>query len=519
MPVPSSYNDITQDKSLRDFIGWVWYDREFYVPSSWLGQRVILRLESVRYYSIVWVNGVQVAEHEMGHLPFEGNIGPVAQFGGHNRVTVAVNNTLTPYTLPPGKIQHKSGPGYPKDYFVQILQFGFFNYAGIDRPVKLYTTPSTYIDDITIHTDISGNNGILSWSIVPGGLCNPNVKLCKVAVEILSKKGMTVALSADLQGQVKVENVQAWWPFSMNESSPAYLYTMQVTLKSENTTDVYRLPFGFRTVSLSNNGILINKRSFYCHGVGKHEDYDVRGKGVDNAMVVRDFSLLRWLGVNCFRTSHYPYADEIMDQADQLGIVVIDECPAIGLTEPVNYNNQTLYLHKKSMMELVRRDKNRPSVILWSIGNEPLSSYAGAGPHFGEVIKVTKQLDPYRPLTFASNNVNPHTDHVMSQVDVVCVNIYFGWYSENGHTEVIEYGVEDVIGALHTYYNKPVMVSEYGAESLPGLHVSPSFSYSEEYQNDLLAAHHKAFDKIKGKTLAGEMIWNFADFLIDQEVR
>lgn len=208
-----------------------------------------------------------------------------------------------------------------------------------------------------------------------------------------------------------------------------------------------------------------------------------------------------------------------MDEADRLGIVVIDECPAIGLIEPENFNNRTLSLHVQSMRDLVRRDKNRPAVIMWSIGNEPRSTYAGAGPHFGEVIKVTKQLDPYRPITFASSNGNPSTDHVMNQVDVVCVNIYFGWYSENGHTEVIEYGVEDVIDTLHTYYNKPVMVTEYGAESLPGLHVSPSFAYSEEYQRDLLAAHHNVFDKIKGKTLAGEMIWNFADFLIDQEVR
>ena len=234
--------------------------------------------------------------------------------------------------------------------------------------------------------------------------------------------------------------------------------------------------------------------------------------------VIKDFNILKWLGVNCFRTSHYPYAEEIMDQADQQGIVVFDECPAIGLRNSENFHNQTLTLHLEAMRELVSRDKNRPAVIVWSIANEPDSANPLAGPYFKKVYDLTKMLDPTRLVTFASSNVDPTTDLVMNIVDIVCVNIYFAWYQDCGYTETIPYQVPANLGNLFKHYNKPVVVTEYGAETLAGKHVSPSFAYSEEYQKDFIMEYHQTFDKIRHDYLAGEMIWNFADFLIDQHV-
>eukprot|EP00111_Clytia_hemisphaerica_P003671 TCONS_00010507-protein len=106
MPVPSSYNDITQDAHIRDFVGWVWYDRDFYAPNSWNDEsghrRVVLRFESCHYFCMVWLNGKQIMEHDGGHLPFEADVTEHLSFGKSNLVTVAANNTLTPKTLPPG---------------------------------------------------------------------------------------------------------------------------------------------------------------------------------------------------------------------------------------------------------------------------------------------------------------------------------------------------------------------------------------------------------------------------------
>ncbi|VDI08665.1 Hypothetical predicted protein [Mytilus galloprovincialis] len=163
MPVPSSYNDVTQEKSLRDFTGWVWYDKEFFLPLSWKGQRVVVRVDSARYYAKMWINSVFLVEHEMGHLPFEAEIQDIAKFGTVNFLTIAVDNTLTPTTLPPGEIVYKHG-NYPPHFFIQSLNFGFFNYAGIDRQVRLYTTPLVYVSDVRVVTDFTNNGGKLLFT-------------------------------------------------------------------------------------------------------------------------------------------------------------------------------------------------------------------------------------------------------------------------------------------------------------------------------------------------------------------
>ncbi|KAK7058720.1 hypothetical protein SK128_008183 [Halocaridina rubra] len=163
MAVPSSYNDVTQDKALRDHIGWAWYDRTFIVPARWEDDhlRVVLRLGSAHYNSNIYLNGVLMTSHEGGHLPVMADITSHLVYGNENLLTVAINNTLTPHTIPQGSIVYKNDPTrYPPGYFVQEYNFDFTNYAGIHRPVYIYTTPQTYVDDIVITTDIDGTDGL-----------------------------------------------------------------------------------------------------------------------------------------------------------------------------------------------------------------------------------------------------------------------------------------------------------------------------------------------------------------------
>ncbi|KAJ7997383.1 hypothetical protein DPEC_G00228420 [Dallia pectoralis] len=228
MPVPASYNDITQDARLRDFIGWVWYDREVLVPSRWVsdpGTRIVLRVGSAHYYSVVWVNGVKVTEHEGGHLPFEAEIGEVLRKRPNVTcwITIAVNNTLTLQTLPPGTIQHLDDPTrYPAGYVVQNIDFDFFNYAGLHRPVLLYTTPKVYVSDITVMTTFTDNVGLVSYKV--SALGSPNPVTLKVTLS--DKDGRCVASSAGLSGVLNVTDVNLWWPYLMHEN-PGYLYSME----------------------------------------------------------------------------------------------------------------------------------------------------------------------------------------------------------------------------------------------------------------------------------------------------
>ncbi|KAE8625004.1 hypothetical protein XENTR_v10006127 [Xenopus tropicalis] len=474
MPVPASYNDITQDISLRDFIGWVWYEKEIWLPSQWVektaSSRVMLRIGSAHYFSVIWVNGIQVMEHEGGHLPFETEISNILKdsAGSLCRITIAVNNTLTLHTLPPGTIQFmEDSTRYPKGYFVQNIEFDFFNYAGIHRPVVLYTTPSIYIDDITVIMDTDGNTGIINYVVSVVGS-----ESYSVSVTLRDRQGQVAAHGVEAIGHLVVPDAKLWWPYLMHEE-PGYLYSLEVMLLAKNgngsVEDNYILPVGIRTVHVSGDQFLINGKPFYFHGVNKHEDYDVRGKGLDWSLIVKDFNLLKWLGANSFRTSHYPYAEEIMDLCDKYGIVVIDECPGVGIKYPESFGNQSLNHHLIVMEELVRRDKNRPSVVMWSVANEPASQLPVAGYYFKTVIGYTKQLDPTRPVTYVSN-ANYEHDQGAPYVDVICVNSYFSWYHDAGHLEVIQLQLNDQFDKWYEKYQKPMIQSEYGADTIPGFH-------------------------------------------------
>ncbi|XP_029650975.1 beta-glucuronidase isoform X1 [Octopus sinensis] len=513
MPVPASYNDITQERRLRDFVGWVWYDREFFVDPQWKLKTVHLRFDSVHYNAIVWVNSEFAFNHSGGHLPFEGDVTHLLKYDRAERVTVAVNNTLSPTTLPPGTITYKTDrERYPKGYFVQNLQMDFFNYAGIHRNVWLYATPQVYIMNIYINTSIQKSSGIVTYKVIP----NHYAKGQRYKVKVIDKHGDLVAYSNQSTGVLNISNANLWWPYTMNTSSPAYLYTMEVTLISD-TTDVYRHPFGIRTVKVNSRQLLINDQPFYCLGVGRHEDADVRGKGVDLPFIAKDFNLMKWLGVNCFRTSHYPYSEELMDEADRQGFAVIDESPGVGI-ERNNMEEVNLVHHKNVMQELVERDKNRPSVIIWSVANEPSSAAPKAKGYFKGIIRFTQMLDKSRPVTFVMN-ANMFRDKAAQFADILCINRYFGWYGDMGHPEVVSLQLPYELDNFHSLHRRPVILTEYGAGAVNGLHRSPSVAFTEEYQVDLLTATHEALDKRIGTYLAGEMVWNFADFQTAQGVK
>ncbi|XP_006148149.1 beta-glucuronidase isoform X1 [Tupaia chinensis] len=519
MPVPSSFNDVGQDMQLRSFIGWVWYDREVTLPQRWtqdLFTRVVLRIGSAHYYAIVWVNGVHVVEHEGGHLPFEADISKLVQSGPLSscRITIAINNTLSPNTLPPGNIVYKTDTSkYPKGYFVQDTTFDFFNYAGLHRPVLLYTTPTTYIDDITINTGVDQDTGIVNYQIFVQGS-----EHFQLEVRLLDEEGKVVAEGTGGRGQLQVPGAHLWWPYLMHEH-PAYLYSLEVRLTTQTAagflSDFYTLPVGIRTVAVTESQFLINGKPFYFHGVNKHEDADIRGKGFDWPLLVKDFNLLRWLGANAFRTSHYPYAEEVMQLCDRYGIVVIDESPGVGIVLPQSYSNISLQHHLQVMEELVRRDKNHPAVVMWSVANEPTSFLKPAGYYFKTVIAHTKALDPSRPVTFVTNS-NYAADLGAPYVDVICVNSYYSWYHDYGHLEVIPLQLETQFENWYRTYQKPIIQSEYGAETIVGFHEDPPLMFSEEYQKSLLAQYHLVLDKKRKQYVVGELIWNFADFMTNQ---
>lgn len=513
MPVPSSFNDITQSREIRDYAGWVWYDLSFFVPLSWQQKSVTLRFGSVHYQTMVYLNGMNVLNHTGGHLPFETYATKDLKYGENNLITVAINNKLSSETVPQGSVSYKTDTThYPKGFYETSTHFDFFNYAGIHRSVFLYALPLDHINDITIVTSIkSSNTGVITYSVTH----SETTAKPECSVDVLDQKGNKVSSHKGFSGDITVTNATLWWPFTTNPN-PGYQYTLRVSLtNSEKVIDVYYLKVGIRTIEVKGTQFLINGKPFYFRGFGKHEDANIRGKGLDLPLIIKDFNLIKWIGANSFRTSHYPYSEEMMDEADAQGIVVINECPAATLN---GFGDTLLQQHLVTLRELIQRDKNRPSVVMWSIANEPESSDAKANEYFKKVAAETRRLDSTRPISGAIN-AGHNSDHMSQYLDVLMINRYYAWYSDAGFPQVIQKQVAVEFDNWFTTHKKPLMISEYGADTIPGLHQDPPFIFSEDYQSEFLYEYHKAFDQLIAKGyFIGEHIWNFADFMTNEQI-
>jgi beta-glucuronidase len=511
MAVPASFNDIAADAAVRDYFGDVWYQRTVRVPRGWEGQRIVLHFESATHRATAWVNDAEVVSHEGGYTPFEAEVTEHVQAGEEARVTVVVNNTLSFQTIPPGVIEDTSH-GRRLRYF-----HDFFNYAGIHRPVWLYATPHVHLTDITVVTGLDGANGSIEYRAEA-----QDADGAEVRVVLREADGVEVASSTGASSTLTVPNVHRWAP------GDGYLYDLEVQLVGGDgeLLDSYHQSVGVRTVAVDGTRFLINGEPFHFKGFGKHEDIPVIGKGHNDAFLVHDFELLKWVGANSFRTSHYPYAEAVLDYADRQGIVVIDETAAVGLNvnlsvedpdargsttfSPERVNDQTREAHVQAIRELVARDKNHPSVVLWSIANEPESDTEGAERYFEPLFPLTRELDPTRPVGFANLLTAPYGKCRVSQFgDVVMLNRYYGWYVDTGDLEAAETAWENELRGW-AKEGKPIIITEYGADTYPGLHSLLPEPWSEEYQVAFLEMNHRVFDRFDA--VVGEQVWNFADF-------
>ena len=509
-PVPASYNDLFVDTAVRDHVGWVWYQRRVRVPRGWAGERVLVRVDAATHEGRVYVDDTLVAEHVGGYTPFEADITDLVRPGEEFRLTIAVNNELTNVTIPPGSITVDADGGKKQRYF-----HDFYNYAGLARSVWLYSAPAARVDDITVVTGVDGADGILDYEIV-------TTAPAEVRVRILDSAGAEVGSAQGATGSVRIAQVNLWQP------GAAYLYELVAELIQDGeVVDTYPLAVGVRTVEVRGNQFLINGKPFYFTGFGKHEDTAVRGKGHDDAYLVHDFELMRWIGANSFRTSHYPYAEEVLEYADRKGIVVIDETAAVGLNYsiisgflggpvvptfgPDSVNEQTQEAHAQAIRELIARDKNHPSVVMWSIANEPDSGVDEARAYFEPLATLTRELDPTRPVTFINVMLAPvGTDKISDLFDVLCLNRYYGWYVDTGDLQSAEAHLEAELRGWEASYGKPMIMTEYGADTVAGTHSVFDQPWTEEYQVAYLDMNHRVFDRIE--SFVGEQVWNFADF-------
>lgn len=506
--VPASYNDQFPEAEFRNHAGLSWYQTRFTVPAFFSGQRLILRFDAVTHSARVLLNGKEIGSHKGGFLPFEIEITDIVAPGETAELLVEVDNRINHGTLPigtegataffgsdnPGITAVEAGKRRQREMGINLPAFDFFNYAGIQRPVRLYTTPRAYIRDITLVPSLNGEVRYQVDAVGEGS----------VHVDVLDAEGNTVASADGASGVLRIQEPRLWEPWP----GTPYLYTAHVRFGQ----DQYQQTFGIREVKIEGARFLINGKPFHFHGPCKHEDSPFHGRGMDQCLNVTDINLYHWLHANCFRTSHYPYAEEMYALCDREGIVIVDETPAVGMWADENYGWDLQEYHAQVLRDMIVRDKNHPSVVVWSLGNEPSTDAypQKAYDYWHPLYELAHQTDPQnRPVTLVGCQNMYEKDLIIPAMDIVFINRYYGWYNLSGDLETAKYAFRMELD-WWSDKNKPMVLSEYGADTIAGLHGAVAEMFTEEFQVEFYRAMSECLDE--RDFIVGEMPWNFADF-------
>jgi beta-glucuronidase len=515
MAVPGSWNEQYED--LYTYLGLAWYATRTYVPSSWQGQRVFVRVGSANYFGTVYVNGKKVGSHEGGHLPFAFEITQLIHWDAENVIAISVENELKPTRVPSGNMATALGAFGT----VPRTTYDFFPFAGIHRPVVLYTVPQTYIEDATVVTQIDGMTGHvaitvrLNEAVDAEGAVTLSSGTEPITADLSFKEGVATA-------EMRVSNARFW-----SDKDP-YLYDLTIAAD----TDRYVLPIGIRTIAVDGGQILLNGQPVLLNGFGRHEDFPASGKGLNLPLLVKDYQLMRWTGANAYRTSHYPYSEEEMQLADREGFLIINEIPAVSLQFDTEENMaERLRMCLQQIDELIVRDKNHPSVVMWCVANEPMPRnlrMAGAasteqtedpsvplGKAFLEtLLQRARDLDSTRLVTIVTLTGSPSS--WVEQCDVICMNRYWGWYMLGGQLAEARAGLEQELDRTWEQWRRPIIMTEFGADTLAGMHGHPNVMWTEEYQADYIRFHLEV--AVARDFVAGMQVWNFADFAAVQSI-
>lgn len=470
MDIPSDWN--SHNEMLFLYEGTIWFKRDFQLNKE-ANNRYVLHFGAVNYDAKVYVNGKKVGEHIGGYTPFNFDVTDFVA-DGENFVIVKADNKRI-----------KDG--------VPTVNMDWWNYGGITRDVALVTLPSVYISDYSVQLNKTDRKSIEGWIQLNQPASNQKVSIdipeLKIKQDYITDAAGKVAFS------IKASPL-LWTP------DEPKLYDVVIAKENEYITE----KIGFRTIETQGKKILLNGEQVFLRGISIHEEAPYRqgrAHSREDASV-----LLGWakeMGCNYVRLAHYPHNENMVREAERLGIMVWSEIPVYWT---ISWDNEDTYQNAQNQLrDMIARDKNRCAVIIWSIANET--------PHGASRDKFLSNLSMYArsqdssrlismamEVTQATNNLNRLDDNMNRFVDIISFNQYIGWYRETPDlARVMKWEVP---------YNKPVIISEFGGGALKGLHGSKTDRWTEEYQEELYIRNLEMLDKIDG--LAGLSPWILVDF-------
>ena len=469
--VPGDWN--SQSDQLLYYEGTIWYERNFsFHPQP--NKRYFLRFNAINYEAYVALNDKKLGVHAGGFTPFDFEITGLLN-DGDNFIVVKVNNSRKKENVPTDN-------------------FDWWNYGGITRDVSLIEEPQTFIKDYKIQLAKGDLKKIEGYVQLDGKDLSQHININ------VPEAGLQTTITADASGKatfsIPVKNLSYWSP-----ENPR-LYKVHITSNTDTVND----EIGFRTIEAKGTNILLNGKPVFLRGIALHdEDPFIPGRP-------RDISdcrmLLNWakeLNCNFIRLAHYPHNEEESHLADSMGLLLWEEVPVYWTIDWTN--DSTLHNAQHQITDLVQRDKNRASVIIWSIGNETPNipereKFMEAMADTAHALDKTRLISAALLTNTKGNTVNVD-DPLGKKLDVVSFNEYYGWYSGGLPWEINKFN-------FNVAYDKPVVISELGAGALAGFHADSSTRFSEEYQESFYKNQMRLISKVPN--LKGMTPWILVDF-------
>ncbi len=475
LKVPGDFN--SQLCELTYFEGTVWYKKAFNYKVR-ADKRVFLYFAAVNYLADVYLNGKKLGSHEGGFTPFQFEItGKVKD--GENSLIVKVDN-------------HRIKSGLPG------LGYDWMNYGGITRDVDLVETDSTYIDDYFIQLKKGSLNDVLGWIKLDGKHAEQNVKVKIPELQIVFKT------RTNDRGFAKVEFSA---PFKLWSPESPKLYKVIIESETDSISD----EIGFRSIEVQGNKVLLNGKQVFLKGVNIHEENPLkkaRAYSVDDAILLLNSA--KELGCNLVRLVHYPHSENMVREAEKMGIMVWSEIPVY---QHIEFSDSAVPQKMETMLkEMIRRDKNRCGLIVWNLSNETYSGTPNRNNALIGLTQICRELDSTRLVThvvntqsYVGNSFNVR-DTLYRYSDLVCMNEYIGWYDPwQGKPSDTKW--------QFVYPDKPVFISEFGGEALFGnrnVPIDEAASWSEEYQEQIYKDQIEMFGTIPN--LCGVCPWLLFDY-------
>lgn len=501
VPVPGVWNKY--EERLDIYEGVCWFAREFVVDSLPEGAEALLRFGGVNYKCRVFLNNKEVGTHEGGYTEFTVDVSNEIR-SGKNYLAIEVDNRATETRLPPC--------------------LGYFNYGGIHRDVSLEIYPGPYMKDVFFDTKPGVHGGSVS---VTGKVVrfsdNMRIRVRCNGREIFSDLKGANAFDVSLT----IPGVTNWRP----DSPTLYPTTVQLLDGNEVLHEV-SYDVGFRSIEMANSKILLNGEPIFLKGICYLYDSPVYGLTLKPDQFLADIALLKEMGVNAIR-SHFPFTREFYEACDRAGIMIWIETPVYCI-HPADDAANTVFsdasfqaLAEAMLEEMILPARSHPSVVIYGVGNECNVANAEAEGFFQKLCAKARSLDQTRLLSYAALYciVGP----LARMVDILGMNQYWGWYDKihggkglSPEDEALEACSEaalepidlqildDKLKELKQLHKKPMLLTEFGADSIPGYLSKSRDLWSEEYHADLLRETFAIAEK--HPEICGTFPFGFSDY-------